>query len=60
MPRGNESEEFSNFDRTMRELMKVPHSEIQAQLKAEKSAKQQKRKARKKPSASDRADGETD
>ena len=31
--------EFDNFDRTMRELMKVPHSEIKAKLDAEKKAK---------------------
>lgn len=51
-----ESSEFSNFDRTMRELIKVPHSEIKAALDAEKAAKEKKRKARKKPSASGRAD----
>lgn len=33
------NEEFQNFDATMRELMKVPHSEIKAKLDAEKSAK---------------------
>jgi hypothetical protein len=44
--------EFDKFDRTMRDLMKVPHSEIKAKLDAEKKAK--KRKA-KKPSASARA-----
>ena len=42
--------EFDNFDRTMRELIKVPHSEIKAKLDAEKSAK--KRKKSKKSSAS--------
>jgi hypothetical protein len=50
------SEEFQNFDRTMRDLMSVPHDEIKAALDAEKAAKQKKRKARKKPSASCRAD----
>jgi hypothetical protein len=40
----------------MRELIKVPHSEIKAALDAEKAAKEKKRKARKKPSASGRAD----
>lgn len=43
--------EFDNFDRTMRELIKVPHGEIKAKLDAEKKAK--KRKSRK-PSASGR------
>jgi len=41
--------EFDNFDRTMRTLIKVSHSEIKAKLDAEKAAK--KRKA-KRPSAS--------
>lgn len=42
--------EFENFDRTMRELLKVSHSEIKAKLGAEKQAK--KRKKAKKSSAS--------
>ena len=42
--------EYEKFDRTMRELMKVPHSEIKAKLDAEKLAK--KRKKAKKSSAS--------
>ena len=33
------STEFENFDRTMRELIKVPHEEIKKQLDAEKNAK---------------------
>jgi hypothetical protein len=41
-----ENDEFENFDRTMRELIKVPHSEIKAKLDAEKREKQ-KRKVRK-------------
>jgi hypothetical protein len=44
--------EFTNFDRTMRELLKVPHREIVAKLDAEKKAK--KRKKSKKSSASGR------
>jgi hypothetical protein len=43
--------EFDRFDQTMRELMKVPHSEIKAKLDAEKRAKKRK-KARKSSSAS--------
>jgi hypothetical protein len=35
--------EFDNFDRTMRELMKVPHSEIKAKLDEEKKAKKRKK-----------------
>jgi len=50
------SDEFQNFDRTMRDLMSVPHDEIKAALDAEKAAKKQKRKAKKKPSVSGRAD----
>jgi hypothetical protein len=53
------SEEYENFDRTMRELMKVPHSEIKAALDAEKAAKNKKRKV-KKPFASDRAVSDKD
>ena len=39
--------EFDRFDSTMRELMKVPHSEIKAKLDAEKKAKKQKRRRKK-------------
>ena len=52
----NSKSEFQNFDRTMTELLKVPHSEIRAALNAEKAEKQKKKKKRKpKPSALDRA-----
>ena len=51
-PKGSE---FENFDRTMRELIKVPHSEIKAALDAEKAEKQRRKRKAKKPSASDRA-----
>ena len=51
-----DSAEFDNFDRTMRDLMSVPHSEIKAALDAEKAAKKGKKKRKaKKPSASGRA-----
>jgi hypothetical protein len=53
-----QSTEFQNFDRTMRELMKVPHGEIKAALEAEKAANKQKKKRKAKPSASDRASGD--
>ena len=54
MPKQNE--EFENFDRTMRDLMSVPHDEIKAALDAETAAKKKKKKQKaKKPSASDRA-----
>ena len=53
--------EFENFDRTMRDLMSVPHSEIKAALDAEKATKQQKKKRKaKKPSASARAASDVD
>ena len=55
-----QSEEFENFDRTMRDLMKVPHDEIKAALDAEKAEKQKKRKAKKEPSALGREDGGED
>jgi hypothetical protein len=51
--------EFDSFDRTMRDLMNVPHDEIRAELDAEKAAKKKGRKV-KKPSASDRADDKSD
>ena len=46
-----ESSEFQNFDRTMRDLMSVPHDEIKAALDAEKVEKQKKKRKAKKPSA---------
>jgi hypothetical protein len=53
--------EFDNFDRTMRDLMSVPHSEIKAALDAEKAAKARKKKRKaKKPSASGRAENAGD
>jgi hypothetical protein len=55
----NSPDEFEIFDRTMRDLMSVPHGEIKAALDAEKVAKKKKLKA-KKPSASDRALGGKD
>jgi hypothetical protein len=41
--------EFDNFDRTMRELMKVPHSEIKAALDAEKAEKMKRPKKKGRP-----------
>jgi hypothetical protein len=38
------SNEYEKFDRMMRELIKVPHSEIKAKLDAEKAAKTKKPK----------------
>ena len=38
--------EFENFNRTMTQLMSVPHSEIQAALEAEKAAKKNNKKAK--------------
>jgi hypothetical protein len=41
--------EFENFDHTMRELMRVPHSEIKAALDAEKTEKAKHPKKRGRP-----------
>jgi hypothetical protein len=38
-----QSDEFQNFDRTMHDLISVPHSEIKAALDAEKAAKKRKK-----------------
>jgi hypothetical protein len=35
--------EYDNFSRTMRELIKVPHSEIKAKLEEEKKDKAEKK-----------------
>jgi hypothetical protein len=40
------SNEYDNFEHTMRELIKVPHSEIKAKLDAEKAAKKRKNSRR--------------
>ena len=39
----NKSKEFEQFDRTMRQLISVPHSEIKAKLDAEKATKARNR-----------------
>lgn len=41
------TKEFDKFDRTMRDLVKVPHSEVKTKLDAEKAAKGKKRKPKK-------------
>jgi len=41
-----ENREFYKFNRTMQELIKVPHSEIKAKLDAEKKAKKRKKPAK--------------
>ena len=38
------NDQFEKFDRTMHDLMKVPHSEIKSKLDAEKAAKKRKPK----------------
>jgi hypothetical protein len=38
------SKEYTNFERTMKELLKVPHSEIKAKLDAEKKGKAERKK----------------
>ena len=52
MTHDKSSQEFANFDRTMRRLVAVPRSEIKAKLDAEKAAKKRKPK---RTSASGRA-----
>jgi hypothetical protein len=52
------NKEFENFDRTMHDLMSVSHDEIKAALDAERAGKQKKKRKVKKPSASDRVDGD--
>jgi hypothetical protein len=37
------SKELQNFEHTMRELLKVPHSEIKKKLDEEKAAKKKKK-----------------
>jgi len=44
----------------MRDLMKVSHDELKAELDAEKAAKTEKRKAKQKPSSEARAADKTD
>ncbi len=40
------SDEYDNFERTMRKLLAVPHGAIKAKLDAEKKAKRRKRASR--------------
>jgi hypothetical protein len=40
------TEEYDKFAELMRQIIKVPHSEIQAKLDAEKKAKERKPKAK--------------
>lgn len=43
---GKLNSEYTKFDNIMRDLLKVPHSEIKAKLDAEKKAKKQKKEKR--------------
>jgi hypothetical protein len=47
MTKDKSTSQYDNFDRTMRELLKVPHSEIKAKLEEEKQAKKLKAKRKK-------------
>lgn len=49
------STEFENFDKTMRGLLSVPHSELQKKLEEEKQAKAKQKKKRSTSTASVRA-----
>ena len=51
------ADEFQRFDSTMRNLMKVPHSEIKANLDAEKAEKARRPKKRGRPVGSTHASG---
>lgn len=42
----NAPSEYENFERTVRELLKVPHGEIKAKLDAEKEAKRVAKKSK--------------
>jgi hypothetical protein len=42
------NKQYENFDRTMRELMKVPHSELKSKLEEEKRQKKKRRSKRQK------------
>lgn len=46
------SEEFDNFDKTMRGLLAVPYKELQQKLDEEKQAKERKKKRAKTSPAS--------
>lgn len=50
--------EFENFDRTMRDLMKVPHEDIKAALDAEKAGRSAKKS--RKADTEQAGDGEVD
>jgi hypothetical protein len=41
-----QSKEFENFDHAIRELLKVPHSEVKAKLDEEKAKKREKKKVK--------------
>jgi len=52
----NKESEFENFDRTMRDLMKVSHDDIKAELDKEKTKKIEK-KNDKRNKSSNRTEG---
>jgi hypothetical protein len=55
------TDEFENFDRTMRDLMNVSHDELKAALDADKREKEKNKKRKsKKPSASGHAESDED
>ncbi len=54
----NETDEYDNFDQTMRKLASISHDEIRGALDAEKREKQRKKKRKTMtPSASGHASG---
>jgi len=54
----NKKDEYGNFDRTMRDLLKVSHAEIKARLDEERA--QKKRKKATQSSASGRVANDKD
>ena len=48
MPEKKKNSEYANFDTVMRELLKVPHSQIKAKMEAEKQERKGRRRSKKK------------
>ena len=45
--KNKQSSEYRKFERAMREILKVPHSEIKAKLDAEKEVRDKKKREKK-------------
>lgn len=53
MTKAKKRSEYTTFDRMMRKLLSVPHSEIKARLDAEKQGEKRKVSARRKSNGRD-------